>query len=43
MHRPGRVPGTREAIITPNYILVYRVKGDGIEILSRLHTRQLYP
>lgn len=43
MHRPGRVPGTREAIVTPNYILVYRVGDDIIEILTVKHTRQQYP
>ncbi|WP_420145229.1 type II toxin-antitoxin system RelE/ParE family toxin [Sphingobium sp.] len=43
MHRPGRVPGTREAIVTPNYILVYRVGIDAIEILAIKHTRQQYP
>jgi addiction module RelE/StbE family toxin len=43
MHRPGRVPGTREAIVHPNYILVYRVGADAIDILAILHTRQQYP
>ncbi|MGP7794747.1 type II toxin-antitoxin system RelE/ParE family toxin [Sphingomonas sp. CLY1604] len=43
IHRPGRVPGTREAIVHPNYILVYRVAADVIEILTVLHARQRYP
>ena len=43
MHRPGRVPGTREAIVHPNYILVYRVGADAIDILAMLHARQQYP
>ena len=42
IHRPGRVPGTREAIVYPNYILIYRV-GEAIEILAVLHARQQYP
>lgn len=42
LHRPGRVPGTREAIVHPNYILVYRV-ADVIEVLGILHARQQYP
>ena len=41
-HRPARVPGTREAIVHPNYILVYRV-GETIDILAVLHSRQQYP
>ncbi|MFZ2998260.1 type II toxin-antitoxin system RelE/ParE family toxin [Sphingobium sp.] len=42
MHRIGRVPGTREAVVTPNYIIVYRVT-QIIEILAVKHTRQQYP
>jgi addiction module RelE/StbE family toxin len=36
MGRAGRVPGTRELILHKNYIAIYRVRGDGVEIL-RLH------
>ena len=43
MHRHGRVADTREAIVTPNYILIYRVTVDRIEILAVKHTRQQYP
>jgi toxin ParE1/3/4 len=40
MHRAGRVPDTREAIVTPNYIFVYRVTADVVEVLNLKHTRQ---
>ncbi|MDO7843270.1 type II toxin-antitoxin system RelE/ParE family toxin [Sphingomonas immobilis] len=43
IHRPGRVPGTREAIVHPNYILVYRVGEAAIEVVAVLHARQQYP
>ena len=43
MHRPGRVGGTREAIIRRNYLLVYSIEDDTIWILSVLHARQQYP
>lgn len=36
MGRAGRVPGTRELVLHKNYIAIYRVRGDGVEIL-RLH------
>ena len=39
----GRVPGTREALAHPNYILIYRVGGDAVEILGVIHARQQYP
>ena len=42
MGRAGRVPGTRELVLHKNYIAIYRVRGDDVEIL-RLHhsTRDL--
>ena len=36
MGRSGRVPGTRELVLHKNYIAIYRVRGDDVEIL-RLH------
>jgi len=43
LYRPGRVPGTREAVVHPNYILVYRVTADAVEIVNLVHARQQYP
>jgi len=43
MYRPGRVEGTREAIVHPNYILIYRVTVDAVEITAVVHARQEYP
>ncbi len=42
-YRPGRIPGTREAVVHPNYILVYRVEDDAVEIVNVVHARQRYP
>lgn len=41
--RAGRVAGTREVIAHPNYVVVYRVLTDYIQILNVLHSRQAYP
>ena len=43
VHREGREPGTREAVVHANYICVYAVRPDRIEILRVLHARQRYP
>ena len=43
MARAGRVPGTRELVAHPNYIVVYRVTENAIEIVNVLHARQQYP
>jgi len=43
LFRPGRVPGTRELIAHPNYLIVYRVTAEQVEIVNVLHARQQYP
>ena len=41
--RPGRVANTREWVVHPNYLIIYRVTRTGITILRFLHARQRYP
>ena len=43
LFRPGRVAGTREHVVHPNYIVVYQVGSDMIDILRVLHSRLQYP
>ncbi|SHE40253.1 toxin ParE1/3/4 [Modicisalibacter ilicicola DSM 19980] len=43
LYPAGRVPGTRELVAHPNYLLVYRVAADRVEVVAVLHTRQEYP
>lgn len=43
MHKAGRVVGTREVVVTTNYLLIYKVEADRVDILNVLHSRQAYP
>jgi toxin ParE1/3/4 len=44
MGRPGRVPGTRELVVTRfPYILPYRVREQTVEILRVFHTSRKWP
>ncbi len=41
--RPGRVDGTREIVIHPNYLAIYQVTETAIDVVLILHARQRYP
>jgi toxin ParE1/3/4 len=43
MYRPGRADGTREAVVHPNYLLIYRIVLDMVEIVTVVHARRDYP
>lgn len=43
LYKPGRVKGTREIVVRPNYVMVYRVTGDLVEVLRVLHSAQQWP
>jgi toxin ParE1/3/4 len=42
--RPGRVPGTREMVVTGTpYIVAYRVKHNSLQILRVIHSARKWP
>lgn len=43
MYRVGRIDGTREMVVRPNYIVVYADNIDTITILRVLHAAQQWP
>ena len=42
MGRKGRVPGTREFIVSP-FIVAYRVRRDAIEVVAIIHGARRWP
>lgn len=43
LYKPSlRMPGAREIVVHPNYIVFYQV-ADGIEILAVVHARENFP
>lgn len=43
LYRAGRVGGTRELIVRPNYVMIYRIEAEYIDILRVLHAAQQWP
>lgn len=43
MGRPGYSFGSRELVVHPNYMLVYRISEPTVLITAVVHTSQLYP
>ncbi len=43
LYRAGRVSGTREMVVHHNYIVVYSIEADLVEVLNVKHARQQWP
>ena len=43
LYRPGRVGGTREMVVRPNYLVIYSEDGETVTILRVLHAAQKWP
>ena len=45
LYRTGRMKGTREIVVRPNYVMVYRVEDEGsaVAVLRVLHAAQQWP
>ncbi|MGF6397394.1 toxin ParE1/3/4 [Pseudomonas frederiksbergensis] len=43
LYRKGIVLGTHEIVATPNYVMVYVVLAETVEIMRILHARQQWP
>ena len=45
LYKTGRVRGTREIVVRPNYVMVYRIEdeGDTLAVLRVLHAAQQWP
>lgn len=43
LYKPGRVKGTREMVVRPNYLVVYRETATEVTILRVLHAAQQWP
>lgn len=39
LYRVGRITGTREMVLHPNYVLIYRILGDVVEVLRIKHVK----
>ena len=43
LYRAGRKRGTREMVVHPNYMVIYRVSKNTVEILRVKHSTQQWP
>ncbi|MFJ2326007.1 type II toxin-antitoxin system RelE/ParE family toxin [Pseudomonas sp. NPDC087690] len=43
LYRKGIVEGTREIVAASNYVIVYTIKDECVEVLRIMHARQQWP
>ena len=43
LYKKGKVDGTREIVAASNYVIVYAIRKDCVEVLRVLHARRQWP
>ncbi|MDP9652876.1 UNVERIFIED_ORG: addiction module RelE/StbE family toxin [Pseudomonas putida] len=43
LYRKGKVPGTREIVATANYVMIYLITENAVEMVRVIHARQRWP
>lgn len=43
LYKKGKVEGTREIVAASNYVIVYTIKDEYVEVLRIIHARQQWP
>ena len=43
LYRKGKLEGTREIVAASNYVIVYMLRDDCVEVLRIMHARQQWP
>ena len=43
LYESGRFKGTREIVVRPTYVMIYRFTGDVVEVLRVLHAAEQWP
>lgn len=43
LYRAGRMRGTREIVVRPNYVMIYQIAVEAVVILRVLHAAQQWP
>lgn len=43
LYKPGRIKGTREMVVRPNFIVIYELDGADVVVLNVLHAARQWP
>lgn len=43
LYRKGKVLGTREIVATSNYVMIYLIADEAVEMVRLIHARQRWP
>ena len=43
LYRKGKVPETREIVATSNYVMIYLIADEAVEMVRLIHARQRWP